>query len=81
MSTSLCFGKLQNTKKKTQDYDAKAQQTEEYTVHLLNVAGNVLIFNQDNSNSFMESLLQSTKELRGSAEKEVTDWLLVTDYG
>ena len=66
--------------KTAQDYEAKAQQTEEYTVHLLTVAGNVLLFNQDNSNPYIESLLQSAKELRENAEKEVTDWLLVTDY-
>lgn len=53
-----------------QELDAEAQQKEEYIMHLLTVAGEVLIFNEENQNPFIASLLQSVKELREKAEEE-----------
>ena len=60
-----------NHSKTAQEYEAQAQETEEYTVHLLTVASNVMVFDQDNRNPFIESMLQSARELREKAEKEV----------
>jgi len=57
--------------KTTQEGDAQAQDTKEYTMYLLTVASHVMVFDQDNRNHFIESMLQSAKELREKAEKEV----------
>ena len=49
-----------------QDYDAHAQSTEEYVVHLLNLANDVTVFDEDrdNENPLITSLLNSVKELK-----------------
>ena len=57
--------------KAAQDYDAQAQSTEEYAVHLLTVASNVIVFDEGNENPLITSLLNSVKELKEKAENEV----------
>ena len=57
--------------KAAQDYDAQAQSTEEYVVHLLTVASNVIVFDEGNENPLITSLLNSVKELKEKAENEV----------
>ena len=53
-----------NHSKTAQEYDAQDQETEQYTTHLLTVASNVMIFNEDNRNPFIESMLTSARELK-----------------
>ena len=57
--------------KAAHDYDAQAQSTEEYVVHLLTVASNVIVFDEGNENPLITSLLNSVKELKEKAENEV----------
>ena len=57
--------------KAAQDYDAQAQSTEDYVVHLLTVASNVLVFDKGNENPLTTSLLNSVKELKEKAENEL----------
>ena len=40
--------------KAAQDYDAQAQSTEEYMVHLLTMASNVIVFDEGNENPLRE---------------------------
>lgn len=42
----------------------------------MTVASQVLVFIQDNSNHYIETQLQHVKELRGKAEKEVSQYTL-----
>ena len=62
--------------KAAEDYDEKAQSIEEHIVHLMTVASQVLVFDQDNSNPYIETQLQHVKELREKAEKEVSQYTL-----
>lgn len=57
--------------KAAQDYDAQAQSTEDYVVHLLTVASNVIVFDEGNENPLITLLLNSVKELKEKAENEV----------
>ena len=64
--------------KAAQDYDAQAHSTEEYVVHLLTVASNVIVFDEGNENSLITSLLNSVKELKEKAENE--DCCLIEEH-
>ena len=57
--------------KTAENYDAQAQEIEDNTIHLLTVARQVLVFNEDNQSPVINTMLQSAKELREKAEKEV----------
>ena len=57
--------------KPAQVYDAQAQSTEDYVVHLLTVASNVIVFDEDNESPLIASLLNSVKEFKEKAENEV----------
>ena len=57
--------------KAAQDYNAQAQSTEEYVVHLLTVASNVIVFDERKETPLITSLLNSVKELKEKAENEV----------
>ena len=57
--------------KAAQVYDAQAQSTEDYVVHLLTVASNVIVFDEGNESPLIASLLNSVKELKEKAENEV----------
>ena len=57
--------------KAAQVYDAQAQSTEDYMVHLLTVASNVIVFDEGNESPLIGSLLNSVKELKEKAENEV----------
>ena len=57
--------------KTADNYDAPAQEIEDNTIHLLTVARQVLVFNEDNQSPVINTMLQSAKELREKAEKEV----------
>ena len=57
--------------KATQVYDAQAQSTEDYVVHLLTVASNVIVFDEDIESPLIASLLNSVKEFKEKAENEV----------
>ena len=63
--------------KTAENYDAQAQKIEDNTIHLLTVARQVLVFNEDNQSPVINTMLQSAKELREKAEKEVGK---VTNY-
>ncbi|CAH3155764.1 unnamed protein product [Porites evermanni] len=63
--------------KAAQDYDAQAQSTEDYVVHLLTVASNVLVFDKGNENPLTTSLLNSVKELKEKAENELSQSLAI----
>ena len=57
--------------KTAENYDAQAQEIEDNTIHLLTVARQVLVFNEDNQSPVINTMLQSARELREKAEKEV----------
>ena len=57
--------------KTAENYDAQAQEIEDNTIHLLTVARQVLVFNEDNQSPVINTMLQSVRELREKAEKEV----------
>ena len=57
--------------KTAENYDAQAQEIEDNTIHLLTVARQVLVFNVDNQSPVINTMLQSARELREKAEKEV----------
>ena len=61
-----------------QNYDAHAQSTEEYVVHLLNLANDVIVFDEDNENPLITSLLNSVKELKENVKSEVC--CLIEEY-
>ena len=57
--------------KTAENYDAQAQEIEDSTIHLLTVARQVLVFNEDNQSPVINTMLQSAREPREKAEKEV----------
>lgn len=57
--------------KTAENYDAQAQEIQDNTIHLLTVARQVLVFNEDNQSPVINTMLQSARELREKAEKEV----------
>ena len=57
--------------KTAENYDAQAQEIQDNTIHLLTVARQVLVFNEDNQSPDINTMLQSARELREKAEKEV----------
>ena len=57
--------------KTAENCDALAQEIEHNMIHLLTVARQVLVFNKDNQSPVINTMLQSARELREKAEKEV----------
>jgi len=57
--------------KTAENYDTQAQEIEDNTIHLLTVARQVLVFNEDNQSPVINTMLQSARELREKAENKV----------
>ena len=51
--------------KAAQVYDAQAQSTEDYVVHLLTVASNVIVFDEGNESPLIASLLCKRTQREG----------------